>query len=179
MSNFCLRAIEAGQGACLLSPMESSLSAHTEPPMCGWLTKQGGRHKSWRRRWFVIRGKQLLYFKEKEDLKPLGVITLSREGHDALLCDVRVVPESEEPKKPYCFEIKCTLLSSLHRACLTALQATVESNVHTIVMQHGMHCFSECHEYPNMFLQRQRPRLVAQGAASDRLLDAWRRNLWR
>lgn len=53
----------------------------------GWLTKQGGRMKNWRRRWFAIRDTQLVYYKDAavgalhvashpKDLRPLGVITL-------------------------------------------------------------------------------------------------------
>jgi cytohesin len=31
----------------------------------GWLTKQGGRVKTWKRRWFILSGNVLYYFKEK------------------------------------------------------------------------------------------------------------------
>ena len=31
----------------------------------GWLTKQGGRIKTWKRRWFILSGNCLYYFKEK------------------------------------------------------------------------------------------------------------------
>jgi len=31
----------------------------------GYLTKQGGKYKTWRRRWFSVRGNQMLYFKEQ------------------------------------------------------------------------------------------------------------------
>lgn len=31
----------------------------------GWMTKQGGRIKTWKRRWFILSDKVLYYFKEK------------------------------------------------------------------------------------------------------------------
>eukprot|EP00730_Choanoeca_flexa_P014786 TRINITY_DN6592_c0_g1_i4.p1 TRINITY_DN6592_c0_g1~~TRINITY_DN6592_c0_g1_i4.p1 ORF type:complete len:507 (+),score=111.37 TRINITY_DN6592_c0_g1_i4:143-1663(+) len=74
----------------------------------GWLHKQGGRVKSWKRRFCTVRGNQMLYFREPKDVKPLGVITLHRGGQDALACEIRIVPEDEFPRKPYCFEIKTT-----------------------------------------------------------------------
>lgn len=33
----------------------------------GWLAKQGGMVKSWKRRWFVLEGKMLYYFKSEDD----------------------------------------------------------------------------------------------------------------
>jgi len=32
----------------------------------GWMTKQGGSYKSWKKRWFVLKGTQLFYFKNKK-----------------------------------------------------------------------------------------------------------------
>ena len=44
----------------------------------GWLTKQGGRMKNWRRRWFVIKDTQLLYFKDPSVW--VLVLCVSRKG---------------------------------------------------------------------------------------------------
>lgn len=45
----------------------------------GWLVKQGGRYKSWKRRYFILKPDALLYFKSNLKLKdtPLGRIPLS------------------------------------------------------------------------------------------------------
>ncbi|XP_068190336.1 rho GTPase-activating protein 24 isoform X3 [Antennarius striatus] len=43
---------------------------------CGWLRKQGGFVKTWHSRWFVLRGDQLLYYKDEEETKTLGTIFL-------------------------------------------------------------------------------------------------------
>eukprot|EP00039_Didymoeca_costata_P031077 m.33019 g.33019 ORF g.33019 m.33019 type:complete len:612 (+) comp8478_c1_seq1:348-2183(+) len=75
----------------------------------GWLTKQGGNYKSWKKRWFSVRGYQMLYFKEKGDEKPLGVITLAypldKEG--VLTREVVKLPDSQDTKqRPHSFLIK-------------------------------------------------------------------------
>ena len=42
----------------------------------GWLTKQGGQYKTWRKRWFVLRNNHIAY--HKDPLKePVGRITFS------------------------------------------------------------------------------------------------------
>ncbi|UYV83520.1 PLEKHH2 [Cordylochernes scorpioides] len=45
---------------------------------CGYLTKLGGKFKTWRRRWFVLREGALLYYKSQHDMyrKPQGRIVL-------------------------------------------------------------------------------------------------------
>ncbi|KAJ3606105.1 hypothetical protein NHX12_028148, partial [Muraenolepis orangiensis] len=43
---------------------------------CGWLKKQGGFVKTWHTRWFVLRRDQLHYYKDEEESKALGTISL-------------------------------------------------------------------------------------------------------
>ncbi|KJE94644.1 rho GTPase activating protein, variant 1 [Capsaspora owczarzaki ATCC 30864] len=64
----------------------------------GWLVKQGGRRKNWKRRWFAISANQIFYFKDPKDAVPLAAIQLFGN-------EVRVIPESQEPRKRFCFEI--------------------------------------------------------------------------
>lgn len=42
----------------------------------GWLTKQGGRIKTWKRRWFILSDNCLFYFKAPGDKEPCGIIPL-------------------------------------------------------------------------------------------------------
>jgi len=42
----------------------------------GWLTKQGGRIKTWKRRWFILNDTGLYYFKKPQDTEPCGIIML-------------------------------------------------------------------------------------------------------
>ena len=42
----------------------------------GWLWKQGGRYKSWKRRWFILNDNCLYYFEFTTDKEPRGIIPL-------------------------------------------------------------------------------------------------------
>ncbi|KYR02337.1 ankyrin repeat-containing protein [Tieghemostelium lacteum] len=42
----------------------------------GWLTKQGGRIKTWKKRWFILTANCLLYYKTPQDEEPCGIIPL-------------------------------------------------------------------------------------------------------
>ncbi|KAL7720676.1 Protein kinase C [Entamoeba marina] len=42
----------------------------------GWLVKQGGGWKSWKRRWFVLENKTLFYYKDQLRLKLMGEIQI-------------------------------------------------------------------------------------------------------
>jgi ankyrin repeat protein/uncharacterized membrane protein YgcG len=59
----------------------------------GYLTKQGGRIKTWKKRWFVVSDGCLYYYKATGDKEPLGIIPLEN-------IDVR-----ESKKKKFCFEL--------------------------------------------------------------------------
>ncbi|XP_076980780.1 rho GTPase-activating protein 22 [Tamandua tetradactyla] len=64
----------------------------------GWLKKQRGIMKNWQQRWFVLRGDQLFYYKDKEETKPQGFISLQGTQVTELL------PGPEDPGK-HLFEI--------------------------------------------------------------------------
>lgn len=42
----------------------------------GYLWKQGGRYKSWKRRWFILNDNCLYYFEFTTDKEPRGIIPL-------------------------------------------------------------------------------------------------------
>ncbi|KAM9368701.1 rho GTPase-activating protein 25 [Phaethornis superciliosus] len=46
------------------------------PQKVGWLKKQRSIVKNWQQRYFVLRGQQLYYYKEEEDVKPQGCLCL-------------------------------------------------------------------------------------------------------
>lgn len=54
----------------------------------GWLKKQRSIMKNWQQRWFVLRGDQLFYYKDKDETKPqvrsawsvVGIPGAPREG---------------------------------------------------------------------------------------------------
>ncbi|XP_046839338.1 dual adapter for phosphotyrosine and 3-phosphotyrosine and 3-phosphoinositide-like isoform X2 [Xenia sp. Carnegie-2017] len=62
----------------------------------GFLTKQGGRVKSWRTRYFVVVGTDLKYFKAKDDELPLRTLDLT---------NCKEVSEDHTQGKSNCFKI--------------------------------------------------------------------------
>jgi len=54
--------------------MEQGMFTNAEKK--GWLTKQGGRIKTWKRRWFILNDTGLYYFKKPQDTEPCGIIML-------------------------------------------------------------------------------------------------------
>ncbi|XP_067673360.1 cytohesin-1-like isoform X1 [Haliotis asinina] len=63
----------------------------------GWLWKQGGRYKNWKRRWFILNDNCLYYFQYTTDKEPKGIIPLEN-------IQVREVPQ-DKANKPNCFEL--------------------------------------------------------------------------
>ncbi|KAG2173199.1 hypothetical protein INT43_004573 [Umbelopsis isabellina] len=46
------------------------------PEKEGWLHKQSDKYKTWNRRWFVLKGPNLFYFKSPRDVRMKGIINL-------------------------------------------------------------------------------------------------------
>nr|XP_032825092.1 dual adapter for phosphotyrosine and 3-phosphotyrosine and 3-phosphoinositide-like isoform X2 [Petromyzon marinus] len=44
----------------------------------GYMVKQGGRVKSWKKRWFVLERNELKYYNNREDTKPIDTLLISR-----------------------------------------------------------------------------------------------------
>lgn len=63
----------------------------------GYLIKQGGKIKTWKRRWFVLRESTLAYYKDEKDDKPVGLISLKECKSFELA--------AQKVHKPYAFEI--------------------------------------------------------------------------
>lgn len=45
---------------------------------CGWMTKQGGSVKSWKKRWCLLNENKLYYYKAKTSSKPQGLIEINQ-----------------------------------------------------------------------------------------------------
>ncbi|KAG1457702.1 hypothetical protein G6F46_007109 [Rhizopus delemar] len=67
------------------------------PDMEGWLYKQGDRYKNWNKRWFVLKGVNLFYFKSPKAVQMKGIINL--KGY-------RVEPDSSIQTGKYCFKLQ-------------------------------------------------------------------------
>lgn len=63
----------------------------------GFLIKEGKIRKSWKTRWFVLRGTRLSYFGTKQSKLPINRIDLSQ---------ARAVDNSEYKQRQYCFSVE-------------------------------------------------------------------------
>ncbi|GMF60679.1 unnamed protein product [Phytophthora fragariaefolia] len=59
-------------------PQGSWRPEEATPTMQGWLYKQGGFVKNWKKRWFVAREGKMMYYHGMSDATPLGVVNLRR-----------------------------------------------------------------------------------------------------
>ncbi|KAI8063834.1 hypothetical protein BC940DRAFT_306959 [Gongronella butleri] len=66
------------------SHLMESVDDHVTPDMEGWLYKQGDKYKTWNKRWFVLKGFNLFYFKSPKDVRMKGIINL--RGY-RIICD--------------------------------------------------------------------------------------------
>ncbi|XP_050032930.3 cytohesin-1 isoform X1 [Dermacentor andersoni] len=91
------------------------------PDREGWLWKQGGRYKSWKRRWFILNDNCLYYFEYTTDKEPRGIIPLENVQ----------VKEVQDRHKPNCFEL-FSVGSELIKACKTDSEGKVVEGKHTV-----------------------------------------------
>ncbi|ELU02826.1 hypothetical protein CAPTEDRAFT_163136 [Capitella teleta] len=91
------------------------------PDKEGWLWKQGGRYKSWKRRWFILKDNCLYYFEFTQDKEPKGIIPLEN-------IQIRIVTDG---KKPNCFELYATN-NDVIKACKTDSEGKVVEGKHTV-----------------------------------------------
>ncbi|KAM4652893.1 cytohesin-4 [Discoglossus pictus] len=69
--------------------------AFQKPQREGWLLKMGGRVKTWKKRWFILKDNCLYYFEFTTDKEPLGIIPLENLSIELV----------DDPKKPHCFDL--------------------------------------------------------------------------
>jgi len=66
----------------------------------GYMTKQGGRIKTWKERWFILKDCSLVYYKHAKDKEPLGRIEIDFDAGD------NVVQPSTEKKFSFAVETR-------------------------------------------------------------------------
>ncbi|KAG1655914.1 Cytohesin-1 [Nymphon striatum] len=91
------------------------------PDREGWLWKQGGRYKSWKRRWFILNDNCLYYFEYTTDKEPRGIIPLEN-------IEVRNI---NDRNKPHCFELYASG-SDVIKACKTDSEGKVVEGKHNV-----------------------------------------------
>ncbi|CAK1547265.1 unnamed protein product [Leptosia nina] len=92
------------------------------PDKEGWLWKQGGRYKSWKRRWFILNDNCLYYFEYTTDKEPRGIIPLE---------NISVRPASDR-QRPHCLELYASGGADLIKACKTDSEGKVVEGKHTV-----------------------------------------------
>ncbi|XP_055591951.1 cytohesin-1 isoform X2 [Uranotaenia lowii] len=92
------------------------------PDKEGWLWKQGGRYKSWKRRWFILNDNCLYYFEYTTDKEPRGIIPLENIA----------VREVQDRSKQFCFELHASGGADIIKACKTDSEGKVVEGKHTV-----------------------------------------------
>jgi len=90
------RLDEKGKGNDVIDS-EANLFAQSSCYKQGWLKKQGGMIKTWKRRWFVLRDKRLYYYENEKSEEAIGLIPLE-------VVSIRAV-EGTRPGQHYGFEL--------------------------------------------------------------------------
>jgi len=90
------------------------------PEREGWLLKQGGSWKNWKRRWFVLNDRCLYYFQHTAENVPKGIIPLE---------NVRVRPLEDKDDKNFAFEIYSET-ADIVKGCKTDSSGTVVQGNH-------------------------------------------------
>ncbi|KAG9509422.1 Cytohesin-1 [Fragariocoptes setiger] len=94
------------------------------PDREGWLWKQGGVYRGWKRRWFILNDKCLYYFEYTTDKEPRGIIPLEN-------VQVEDIPDSRA-SKPNTFELHSALgPGEVIKACKTDADGKVIEGRHT------------------------------------------------
>jgi len=91
------------------------------PDIEGWLYKQGGRYKTWKRRWFILKDGCLYYFEYTPEKEPRGIIPLEKVN----------VREVEDKTKQFCFEIYSTTNDKI-KSCKQDSEGKVIEGKHTV-----------------------------------------------
>ncbi|CAH0564682.1 unnamed protein product [Brassicogethes aeneus] len=92
------------------------------PDKEGWLWKQGGRYKSWKRRWFILNDNCLYYFEYTTDKEPRGIIPLENIS----------IRECADRQKQHCFELYASGGADFIKACKTDSEGKVVEGKHTV-----------------------------------------------
>ncbi|KAL0083873.1 hypothetical protein F4703DRAFT_1857138 [Phycomyces blakesleeanus] len=72
-----------------------STDAAQAPEHEGWLHKQGDKYKTWNKRWFVLKGIHLFYFKSPKDVRMKGIVNLR---------NYRIIVDASIHSGKYCFK---------------------------------------------------------------------------
>jgi len=86
----------------VLSEKVSHLKDEIDKPRAkeGYMTKQGGKIKTWKERWFILKECSLIYYKSAKEKTPLGSIEVDCDAGDS------IVQPSNEKKFAFAIETR-------------------------------------------------------------------------
>lgn len=100
----------------------------------GWLSKRGGRIHTWHRRWFVLTGDLLFYYKQPNDSRPTGTIPLAGN---------RVIRHEDKQPNSFKFEIVAgkehQVITSNHDTYLISAESAEDANDWVAAIKRVMH----------------------------------------
>ncbi|XP_047399617.1 cytohesin-1 isoform X2 [Sciurus carolinensis] len=112
----------SGTARCRAPRAYDLLPLGPEAMPCG-LAVNGGRVKTWKRRWFILTDNCLYYFEYTTDKEPRGIIPLENLS----------IREVEDSKKPNCFELYIPdNKDQVIKACKTEADGRVVEGNHTV-----------------------------------------------
>jgi len=108
----------------LMSLKGISVASLTNPDKDGYLTKQGGHIKTWKKRWCVLKDGTIFYFTSPKDTTPKGTIDLEKTSK---------ITETNLTKKKNSFQVQtlqrtfviCAESDAVKREWMTAIQNSI------------------------------------------------------
>jgi hypothetical protein len=109
-----------------------SVASLTNPDKDGYLTKQGGSIKTWKKRWCVLKDGSIFYFKTPKDQSPKGTIELEKSSK---------LSETTLTKKKYAFQVQTAqrtfVITAESEACKREWMAAVNASIENLQKQGG------------------------------------------
>jgi hypothetical protein len=110
----------------LMSLKGISVASLTNPDKDGYLTKQGGHIKTWKKRWCVLKDGTIFYFTSPKDTTPKGTIDLEKSSK---------ISDTNLTKKKHAFQVQtlqrtfviCAESDSTKRDWMTSIQNAIDN----------------------------------------------------
>jgi cytohesin len=102
----------------------------TNPDKQGWLRKQGGRHKGWAKRYFVLSDATLFYFENEGDVDPKGFFPLDNVKAftgPSNKKQITLLPKTGEVMKSAKFDNNGEMLVGNHKTLILTAASEVEA----------------------------------------------------
>lgn len=115
---------------------EGSGVMFTDPVKMGWLRKQGGRAKSWTKRWFIYCDTTLFYFENEHDIDPKGLFfpVENMKAHMSIKRQVTVEPKAGDFLKSAKFDKAGEMVNGNHKTLILTAPSQREAGEWTALL---------------------------------------------